>query len=208
MILIGQYDSPFTRHVGLTLAFYELPFEHRPWSVFSDADKIRDLNPLTRVPALVLDDGTVLVDSHLICAQIDEMAGATNGLAGGSPEHRAAIRHVTGLASGMSDKVVALFYELNLHDQTSAVWVERCRSQILATAAVLEGECSRRRSDHWFGDALTHADLTVACALRHWREALPDLFDATAYPALTQMAERLESTALFREISQPFIPPA
>ena len=40
MILIGQYDSPFVRRVAMALRLYGLPFEHRPWSTFGDADKI------------------------------------------------------------------------------------------------------------------------------------------------------------------------
>ena len=43
MILIGQYDSPFVRRVGIALTLYGLAFEHRPWSAFGDADKIRPL---------------------------------------------------------------------------------------------------------------------------------------------------------------------
>ena len=41
MILIGQYDSSFVRRVGIALRLYGHPFDHRPWSVFSDMDKIR-----------------------------------------------------------------------------------------------------------------------------------------------------------------------
>ena len=41
MILIGQYDSPFVRRVAIALRLYDLPFEHRPWSTFGDADKDR-----------------------------------------------------------------------------------------------------------------------------------------------------------------------
>jgi glutathione S-transferase len=40
MILIGQYDSPFVRRVGITLRLYGIAFEHRPWSVWGDAEKI------------------------------------------------------------------------------------------------------------------------------------------------------------------------
>ena len=46
MILIGQFDSPFVRRVGIALDLYGLAFEHRPWSVFGDGDKIRSFNPL------------------------------------------------------------------------------------------------------------------------------------------------------------------
>ena len=73
MILIGQYDSPFVRRVGIALTLYELPFRHRPWSVFDDAEKIRPYNPLIRVPTLVLADGEVLIDSHSILDYLDSL---------------------------------------------------------------------------------------------------------------------------------------
>ena len=44
MMLIGQYDSPFVRRVGIALTTYGMVFEHRPWSVFGDADKIAAYN--------------------------------------------------------------------------------------------------------------------------------------------------------------------
>ena len=66
MILIGQYDSPFVRRVGIALTLYGMLFEHKPWSTFGEADKIRPYNPLTRVPTLVLDDGEVLIGSRYV----------------------------------------------------------------------------------------------------------------------------------------------
>ena len=63
MILIGQYDSSFVRRIGIALTLQDIPFEHRPWSVFGDGERIMALNPLMRVPTLVLDDGDVIVDS-------------------------------------------------------------------------------------------------------------------------------------------------
>ena len=62
MFLIGQYDSPFVRRTAVALKLYDIPFEHRPWSTFGDADKIAPYNPLLRVPVLVLDDGEALVE--------------------------------------------------------------------------------------------------------------------------------------------------
>ena len=80
MILIGQYDSPFVRRVGIALTLYRLPFEHRPWSTFADAEKIRPYNPLTRVPTLVLDDGEVLIESHSILDYLDSLMPAAERL--------------------------------------------------------------------------------------------------------------------------------
>ncbi|MDB5686932.1 MAG: gst3, partial [Rhizorhabdus sp.] len=66
MILIGQYDSPFVRRVGIALHLYDMAYDHRPWSTFSDGDKVAAYNPLRRVPTLLLDDGDVLIESGAI----------------------------------------------------------------------------------------------------------------------------------------------
>src|SRR3954463_13607706 len=80
MILIGQYDSPFVRRVALALRLYGLPFEHRPWSTFGDADKIAPYNPLRRVPTLVLDGGEVLIESTAILDHLGETVGASRAM--------------------------------------------------------------------------------------------------------------------------------
>ena len=61
--LVGQYDSPFVRRVAVSLTVLELPFERQPLSVFADAGALRALNPLGRVPALLIEDGECLIDS-------------------------------------------------------------------------------------------------------------------------------------------------
>ena len=73
-ILIGQYDSPFVRRVAIALTLYAMPFEHRSWSVFRDADRIAEYNPLRRVPTLVMPDGQVLVESTAILDSLDDLA--------------------------------------------------------------------------------------------------------------------------------------
>ena len=54
MLLIGMFDSPFVRRVAVTLKVLEIPFEHGNWSVGRDFERIREFNPLGRVPTLVL----------------------------------------------------------------------------------------------------------------------------------------------------------
>ena len=98
VILIGQYDSSFVRRVAIALTLYGVPFEHRPWSIFGDVDKIRPLNPLIRVPALVLDDGTALVETLAIgCHAVDRAApqpGETVLVIGAGPIGLSAIEFV------------------------------------------------------------------------------------------------------------------
>ena len=63
MILVGQYDSPYTRRVAVSLHLLGFDFEHDTRSVFADFDSMRTTNPLGRIPSLILDDGTTLIDS-------------------------------------------------------------------------------------------------------------------------------------------------
>ena len=66
MKLIGRYDSPFVRRVGITLLLLGMPFEQLPLSVFSEATEVRKTSPLGRVPILVLADGEPVIDLSLI----------------------------------------------------------------------------------------------------------------------------------------------
>lgn len=208
MILIGQYDSPFTRRVAIALRLYGIAFEQQPWSVFSDADKIRPYNPLTRVPTLILDDGDVLIESGAIIDYADGLVPAERRMYPQAEPARHRALKVSALATGMSDKAVALFYEQQLHDNVSDVWVARCRGQILSALAMLEADRATRKSGYWFGDRIGHADITVACVLRHMNDAHPGLVSMKDHPALRAHCERLEAMPVFQTISQAFIPPA
>lgn len=208
MILIGQYDSSFVRRVGIALRLYRLPFEHRPWSVFGDGDRIRAINPLMRVPTVVLDDDDVLVDSHSILDHLDGLVAAeTRLLPQADPERRRALK-IVALATGLADKGVSLFYELRLHEQPSGFWMERCRAQMEATLDALETDRRARPGTYWFGERIGHADIAVACAVRHVDEAHPGLVRTDARPALAAHCARLEALPVFKDISQPFIAPA
>lgn len=208
MILIGQYDSPFVRRVAIAMALYGLAFEHRPWSSFGDAEQLGGINPLRRVPTLVLGDGVVLTDSHVILDHLDDIVEPERALAPRSGNPRRDVLRIAAFACGLADKAVALFYETRLHAMTSDLWVARCTGQIHDTLALLETERGRIHAPFWGGERLNHADIAVACALRFLSEAHPGLFDRAALPALAAHSEACESLDLFQAISQPFIPPA
>jgi len=208
MILIGQFDSPFVRRVAIAMRLYGMAYEHRPWSVFGDAERIAAYNPLTRVPTLVLDDGEVLIESTCILDHLDEAAGPARALiAARGVERRAALK-VAALATGLADKAVSLVYERVLHPETSPVWIERCEAQIGRVLGMLEADRAARPSAYWFGASIGHADIAVACALRFLGEAHPKLFDPHRRPSLAAHAAHCEALDPFREIAQPFIPPA
>ena len=207
MILIGQYDSPFVRRVGIALRLYGLAFEHRPWSTFGDADRIAPYNPLRRVPTLVLDGGEVLIESTAILDYLDERVSPSKAMiAESGPRRREALK-VCALATGLGDKAVSLVYERLLHREKSEVWMARCETQISGVLDVLEADRAGRRSAFWFGEAIGHADIAVACVLRFTREAHASVFDAKRWPALAAHAAQCEALPAFCEIAQPFSAP-
>ena len=136
MILIGQYNSPFVRRVAIALRLYGLPFEHRPWSTFGDADKIAPYNPLRRVPTLVLDNGEALIESAAILDYLDELVGPDKAMIAARGEARRRQLRIIALATGLGDKAVSLVYERVLRKEQSKIWVERCEAQI---GGVLDG---------------------------------------------------------------------
>jgi glutathione S-transferase len=208
MILIGQYDSPFVRRVAIALRLYGLPFEHRPWSTFGDAEKIAPYNPLRRVPTLVLDGGEALIESTIILDYLDELVGPEKAMiAERGPERRRSLR-ICALATGLADKAVSLLYERVLRKDQSKVWVERCEAQIGGVLDVLEKERAAIATPYWGGQRIGHADVAVACVLRFTREAHPALFDRARYPALTAHADACEALPAFAEIVQPLKPPS
>jgi glutathione S-transferase len=205
LTLIGQYDSPFVRRVAIALTHYELPYAHWPWSVWADAERLGQYNPLRRVPVLILEDGSVLVESFAILEALDDRVEADRALLPRSgPVRREGLR-LAAFATGLADKAVSLLYEhvLRKAPDRNAVWAERCTHQITETLTLLEAERSKRYSPFWLGDHLSHADIAVACALRFTREAHPALIVSARLPALEAHAARCEALPAFAAVVQP-----
>ena len=204
MLLIGQYDSPFVRRVGIAMRRYGMTFRNQGWSVWADADAIAPYNPLRRVPVLVLDDGTPLLESAAILDWLDDQVPRGRALLPSTGVGRRDGLRAAALATGLADKSVSLLYEHVLRKQgdRSPVWVARCEAQIRETAALLERERAAREAPWWLGEGLSHADIAVACALRFLREAHPALAGAAIGPALRDHAARCEALPEFVEIAQ------
>ncbi|HEX3405841.1 MAG TPA: glutathione S-transferase family protein [Caulobacteraceae bacterium] len=203
MILIGQYDSPFVRRVGVALTLHGIAFEQRPWSVWADAEALAMLNPLRRVPTLVLEDGETLIESSAILDALDEMAGPERALLPRSGAARRRALRICALGSGLADKAVSLLYEGVLHAAPSPVWIERCEAQIADVLTVLEADRGAAPGGWWVGPELGHADVMVACALTFLREAHPRLFDPIRWPRLAAHSARCERLPAFQAIRQP-----
>jgi len=205
MILVGQYDSPFVRRVGIALTHYDLTFEHRPWSVWGNAAQIAEYNPLRRVPTLLLEDGPALVDTFAILDYLDELVSAKGAhlLVPRSGTERRDVLRVAALASGIADKAVTLLYSSLDLIKPSGLWTERCQAQIVESFTFLEAERAKRSSRYWFGETLTHADIAIACTHRFTREALPGLLVPGQVPTIAALADRCEALPEFKAVYLP-----
>jgi glutathione S-transferase len=203
MILLGQLDSPFVRRVAITLRLYGMDAEHRAWSVWGDAEQIAAHNPLRRVPTLVLDDGTALVETFAILDALDDRIGAERALLPRSGALREAGLRLTALVSGVADKAVSLLYEGLFRDEPAEKWTERCRLQIVETLDHLEQDLRERGTPFWLGAAISHPDIATACTLRFIREAHPDIGMGARWPKLSELTDRCEARPEFRGAYQP-----
>lgn len=204
MLLIGQYDSPFVRRVGIALTLYGVAFEHAPWSAFGEADKIAKYNPLRRVPTLVLDDGAVVMDSASILMVLDDMVGGERAvLARRGEDGRESLR-IAAMAAGVADKGLSLLYERVLRETAFPLWVDRCRLQIVETLDLLEAERQLRPTVYLFDEDLSHADVMLTTMWGFISEALAGEFEWDRWPALTAHAGRCEAVPAFGAIRQAF----
>jgi glutathione S-transferase len=206
--LIGMYDSSYTRRVAITMDLLGLPFEHRAWSVGRDFDRIRAYNPLGRVPTLVLDDGEVLVESAAILDHLDQVAGPQRALLPASGAARRQAQTLVALATGAMDKGILIVLERIFRPEAmrSETFLARCHAQVHGTLAELERHCAARSDHAWLvGEAMTQADISVACFATHLGEAVP--VDLGPYQALAAHVARCEALPVFRRHYQPFYQP-
>jgi glutathione S-transferase len=205
-----MFDSPFVRRVAVSLKLLELPFEHANWSVGKDFDRIREYNPLGRVPTLVTADGALL-ESGAILDWIDEQVGADRALLPRAGADRRAALNLMAIASGAAEKGVLQLYErvFRPEEKRHAPWVERCHLQMSAALAALDRAVGERGVSQWLvGKRMTQADITAACAFTFLNDALRVASDRVMYQSLAMLAARCESLPAFQETRLPFHPPS
>ena len=193
MVLIGQYDSPFVRRVAISLRILGFAYQHDTRSVFADFDAMRQINPLGRIPSLVLDDGEVLVDSAAILDWLDQSVGAARALIPATGVERRRVLRRMALATGVVDKAGAVAYERLIRPAAYRwpEWIERCLTQA-------KGGLQALAAEHWPEEArLDQAEITTACVLRWLQIAVPDVLPDGRYPSLDALSARCEARPEF-----------
>jgi len=188
MILVGQYDSPYTRRVAISLMMLGIPYEHDTRSVFGDFESMRKTNPLGRIPSLILDDGAVLIDSAAILDWIDEGVGPVRALIPPSGLARRNALQRIALANGAVDKLGGgRNYEQMIRPSRYRwpEWIERTTTQGLGALEALNAL-------DWPAQAqLDQAQITTGCAIDYVKVTAPDLVPEGRFPVLDALWKRL-----------------
>ena len=103
-------SSPFVRKIRIGASVLGLDGEIRiePADTMNPADSVRQQNPLGKIPALVLEDGTVLFDSRVILEYLDHRAGGGRIIPTEASARFSALR-LQALADGIMDASVCWF---------------------------------------------------------------------------------------------------
>jgi glutathione S-transferase len=153
---------------------------------------MQKVNPLIRVPALILETGETLIDSSAIIDTLDEMAGPARALTPAHGPERRKVMQAVVLATGTAEKVVALFFERLFHSDKhiNHEFEKRMMSQITAALEKLERDCG----SPWFFDSkMTQADITIGCMISHMKMRVPEAFPLNKYPKLHSLALHCET---------------
>ncbi|NHQ86023.1 glutathione S-transferase [Iodobacter sp. HSC-16F04] len=203
MKLITSYTSPFGRKVRIVLAEKRIEcqlIEDNPWAAESS---VSALNPLGKVPILLLDDGRTLYDSRVIVDFLDHSSPVGKLI---PSDHRQAIsiKRREALADGISDAAVLIRQErIRPPHLQSTEWIEHQQAKIERGLEQIASELDEKK--WWGSDLFSLADVALGCTLAYIDFRLPELGWQSRYPNLQKFYSKLEERPSFTETAPPMI---
>ena len=202
MQLIGYLDSPFVRRVAITMRFLGIEYQHRELSIFRDFEEFKTINPMVKVPTLVLDDGQVLGDSTLIIDYLESQVAGRSLMPKAKSEYLTALQHTCTALVAM-EKVAQLVYETSHRppELQYEPWISRLEQQLEGAADLMELALAKHANPgkQWmFGSTLSHADISIAVAWRFMQHIERVHLQPKDYPALVAFSICAEELPEFR----------
>ena len=177
MKLYGNAASPFARKCRVIAHELGLKLEEIRTLPMQEPE-FRRINPLGKIPALVLDDGSVLIDSPVICEYLNHMGGGKffpgmNIFKNTSGRWKAL--GLAALGDGIADAAVA-YVILGRENPVPEAARKRQMDTVLAALDALE------RVN--FAKDPTIGEISIGCALGYVDFRLPDLDWKSSRPKL------------------------
>lgn len=198
MKLLAALASPYARKVRIVLAEKRIDCDLELVDVSPADNPVNAYNPLGKIPALVLDDGSTLFDSRVIVEFLDTVSPISRLLPEDNRD-RVAVRRWEALADGVLDAGLLVRYEsLRPKKEQSAAWTSKQRGKVERGLA----EMARELGDApWCqNDRYSLADIALGCCLGWLEFRKPGGIDWRAVqPGLERHFEKLSLRPAFIE---------
>ncbi len=125
MKLLSASASPFVAKVRMAALFAGLDVQAVDADSNNEAPELLAINPLGKIPCLVLDDGQAVFDSRVITRHLDRLSDGK--LYPSNADMLLETEIMEALCDGICDSAVAFQYEMRFRDQEmwSQSWMER-----------------------------------------------------------------------------------
>ena len=178
MKLAYALASPYVRKVTACAIARGIDHKIENWVVSSTDPALVNFNPLSKIPTLLLDDGSTLFDSPVICEYLDSIGDAPPLFPAAGPARWTALR-LQAIGDGMMDASQPRRREIALpQDEGRQSYIKLQQGKVKASLDLLEKEVAS------LGKLKTIGDIAVACALGYldfrfgnepWRPGHPKL---------------------------------
>jgi len=185
MKLYSHPVSPFARKARIIAHELGLKLEVIDVQARND-ESLRRINPLKQIPILVLDDGSSLFDSPVICEYLNHAGGGKFFPADTIWKAASGRWRALGLAAlgdGVADAAVAWRYELTEPEE------RRNPDRIARSKATINAGIDAMERVKFAQDP-TIGEIAVACALGYIDFRLPDLDWKSSHPNLSSWYAR------------------
>ncbi|MGB4911444.1 MAG: glutathione S-transferase [Candidatus Dechloromonas phosphoritropha] len=197
MKLIGSHTSPFVRKVRIALAEKKIEYDFVIDSPWLQGSGVPNVNPLGKIPVLILDDDTPLFDSRVIVQYIDNVT-PNNKLFPTPNRERIEVKRWEAVADGICDAAAAAFLEgKRTPAQRSDDWIARQRVKIARSLEFLAEQLGEKT--YCMGTHFSLADIVVGAALGYLCFRFADIDWQTAHPNLARLFAKMMQRPSFAD---------
>ena len=185
MKLIGSHTSPFARKVRIVLAEKKMEYDFVIDSPWLEDSKVPNINPLGKIPVLVLDDETALFDSRVIVEYIDSVT-PNNKLFPAPNRERIEVKRWEAVADGVCDAAASAVLEAKRPKQEqSAAWIARQREKVMRGLGFMADHLGEK--PFCMGTHFSLADIAVGTTLGYLAFRFPDINWQESHPNLGKL---------------------